>query len=156
VEAARAGDAGRGFAVVAEEVRSLAGRCSTAARDTNDRIAEAMRRADAGVTATERMVTTLSAAAKSNHDLDSMLQSIARAAQTQNEGLQAMQVAIADLDHVVSASAATAEELAANSKQSSELARSLQAAVSTFQVGSAAPRATAAGGIAPVAAAETG
>jgi methyl-accepting chemotaxis protein len=139
VEAARAGEAGRGFAVVAEEVRSLAGRCAVAARDTNERIAEAVRRAQAGTAATERIVTTLAAATQANDTLDGMLRSIADAAQSQNEGLQSLRGAIVDLDKVVSGSAATAEELAANSLESSAMARTLQAAVATFRVAEAHP-----------------
>ena len=49
VEAARAGEAGAGFSVVADEVRSLAGRCSEAARNTTDKIAQAMRSSTTGV-----------------------------------------------------------------------------------------------------------
>ncbi|MEM1415230.1 MAG: methyl-accepting chemotaxis protein [Myxococcota bacterium] len=48
VEAARAGEAGRGFAVVANEVRNLAVRSADAARETAQRIEEAVRQADEG------------------------------------------------------------------------------------------------------------
>jgi len=54
VEAARAGEAGKGFAVVAEEVRNLAQRAATAARDTSAMIETSKARADQGVTVAER------------------------------------------------------------------------------------------------------
>jgi methyl-accepting chemotaxis protein len=49
VEAARAGESGLGFAVVADEVRNLARRSAAAAKETSDKISDAIAKTEKGV-----------------------------------------------------------------------------------------------------------
>ncbi|MCC6933434.1 MAG: hypothetical protein IT292_09295 [Deltaproteobacteria bacterium] len=59
VEAARAGDAGKGFAVVAEEVRNLAHRSASAAKDTAEKIKRSSELADNGVVVSKEVSKAL-------------------------------------------------------------------------------------------------
>lgn len=54
VEAARAGEHGKGFAVVASEVRSLAQRCTSAAKEITDLIEKSVTQINTGVLLTEK------------------------------------------------------------------------------------------------------
>ena len=58
VEAARAGEAGKGFAVVAEEVRNLAQRSASAAKNTSDLIQQATENSNDGVKISEEVGKT--------------------------------------------------------------------------------------------------
>jgi methyl-accepting chemotaxis protein len=100
VEAARAGDAGRGFAVVAAEVRALAQRSSSAAREIKDLIAVSATQVAAGVAEVGRTGTTLDSLAARVRDIARLVAEIARAASHQAVGIAELSTAAAALDAV--------------------------------------------------------
>ena len=59
VEAARAGEAGAGFAVVADEVRNLAQRSAKAAKETAEKIEDAISKSQHGVQVSSQVATSL-------------------------------------------------------------------------------------------------
>lgn len=113
VEAARAGDAGKGFAVVAEEVRALAQRSSSAAKDTSEKIRRSRELADNGVKVSQEVRNSLETINERVGKTSTLVNEIAAASQEQSIGLREVNKAASQLDQATQANSAQAEELAA-------------------------------------------
>lgn len=126
VEAARAGDAGRGFAVVAEEVRSLAQRSATAARETTERIVKSQEIVERGANMSEQAETLFARMKSSLDEVVVYIKAINERCNSQSRDIGQIQSALREVDNVVQLNAASAEEFAASSdqlrQQSKELA----------------------------------
>ena len=113
VEAARAGDAGRGFAVVAEEVRALAQRSSTAAKDTATKIMRSRELADNGVKVSSEVQTYLEEIKVRSVKSAGLVKEIAAATREQSSGIGEVNKAVTDLDKVTQTNSAASEQLSA-------------------------------------------
>ncbi|MFA5264460.1 MAG: methyl-accepting chemotaxis protein [Opitutaceae bacterium] len=110
VEAARAGEAGAGFAVVADEVRALAQRSVQAARETAQKIADAISKSEQGTRISEKVAKSLDEITTKVRKVDELVAEIAMASKEQNEGINQVTRAVGEMDRVTQANAATAEE----------------------------------------------
>jgi len=130
VEAARAGEAGAGFAVVAEEVRALAQRSATAARETAAKIEVALQKSNEGAATSTEVATMLAEIVGQVRTMDTLVVEIAKASVEQSQGLDQITKAMTEMDRVTQANAATAEESASVahelSTQSVQLGTSVQ------------------------------
>lgn len=129
VEAARAGEAGAGFSVVADEVRNLAQRAALAARETAEKIEDALAKTTQGVQASNQLGENLTTIIEKARSVDDLVGEIAQASKEQADGIGQVNSAVVQMDRVTQANAASAEESASASQELSAQSDSLQDAV---------------------------
>ncbi|CAN7155710.1 methyl-accepting chemotaxis protein [Rhizobium rhizogenes] len=134
VEAARAGDAGKGFAVVAQEVRELAQRSATAAKDIKALISKSGGEVQVGVKLVQATGEALAAIESRVLKINDHIHSIATAAREQATGLTEVNKAVNQMDEVTQRNAAMVEETSAATHRLSAEADGLVRLVARFKV----------------------
>jgi len=136
VEAARAGEQGRGFAVVATEVRNLAGRSATAAKEIKGLIQDSVEKVRVGADLVNESGKTLNEIVGGVKKVGDIISEIAAASQEQSVGIDQVNNAVTSMDEMTQQNAALAEETSAASTGMNENAQDMDRLMSFFSLNS--------------------
>ncbi|WP_310730061.1 methyl-accepting chemotaxis protein, partial [Burkholderia multivorans] len=134
VEAARAGEQGRGFAVVAGEVRSLAQRSATAAKEIKQLIGDSAAKVDSGSALVARAGSTMDEIVQAVRRVTDIMGEISAASDEQSTGIEQVNRAVGQMDAVTQQNAALVEQAAAAAASLEEQTRQMKAIVSSWRV----------------------
>ncbi|HEX5356791.1 MAG TPA: methyl-accepting chemotaxis protein [Aquabacterium sp.] len=134
VEAARAGEQGRGFAVVAGEVRSLAQRSATAAKEIKQLILASGEKVQSGTRLVHDAGAAMEEIISSVQRVSDIISEITTASTEQSTGIGQVNQAVANLDQMTQQNAALVEQSAAAAASLKDQAMRLTQSMAIFKV----------------------
>ncbi|HDR8925846.1 TPA: MCP four helix bundle domain-containing protein [Burkholderia vietnamiensis] len=134
VEAARAGEQGRGFSVVAGEVRLLAQRSATAAKEIRELIGASVERVANGAALAHDAGRTMDDVVKAVKRVTDIIAEISAASDEQSAGIDEIGRAVTQMDAGTQQNAALVEQAAAAANALDEQAQALKALVGRFRL----------------------
>jgi len=133
VEAARAGEQGRGFAVVATEVRNLAQRSATSAKEIKRLIQDSVQKVENGSGLVTKSGETLQEIVISVKKVTDFVAEIAAASREQSTGIEQVNKAVQQMGQVTQNNAAQTEQLSGTAQSLSLTAQGLSAHAQQLQ-----------------------
>ncbi len=134
VEAARAGRHGKGFAVVAEEVRNLAARSATAAKETAELIENSIKTVERGTDLTMKTGDALEEIKNSSVKVADIIGEITTSSNEQAQGISQINEGLTQIDKVTQTNTASAEQSASAAEELSGQAGMLRELVTRFKL----------------------
>jgi len=134
VEAARAGEQGRGFAVVANEVRTLAQRSSSSAREIRELIEASRTQVETSVARMRTAGSSMGQIVSGVRGVAANMSLISSSSAEQSSGLKEISSAVTQLDAITQRNAQMVERAVAQADQLEQRAAHLSRAVSSFML----------------------
>lgn len=134
VEAARAGEQGRGFAVVAGEVRNLAQRSASAAKEIKVLIEDSVEKVEAGSMLVNQSGERLNEIMLSVQQVTDIVGEIAGACREQSVAIEQVSRAVSQIDHATQVSATQSDSMSRSAVGLAEQSQQLHSVLSSLHV----------------------